>query len=203
MTTTLPPCDIHRPNPGLAFLGGLSLGLVRVHELCGPARRTLALLVARGADGPVIWITPGWARDRLHGAAVAALIDPGRLIFVSPRRPEDLLWSMEESLRAGCAPLVVCELPAPPGLTPVRRLHLSAETARREHQKTPLGLLLIAGDGGAAGVESRWHMAQIHGGWQLERRRARLHPPMAWKITQSGEKFVPNPTSDMAFVPEF
>jgi len=199
MTIRLLPGQICPAGPRLSFLDGLDLALARTHEFCGPARRTLALIVAGRTQGPVIWIMPDWARDRLHGAGVVELLDPGRLILVSPRRAEDLLWSMEEGLRAGCAPLVVCELPDIPGLTPVRRLHLAAETGQREQGGAPLGLLLIAGNGGAPGIESRWHMAQIAGGWRLERRRARTQPPMAWNIQRRDGKFMKTPASDMAF----
>jgi len=36
----------HRPRPALAALGELSFTLARAHEICGPARRVLALLLA-------------------------------------------------------------------------------------------------------------------------------------------------------------
>lgn len=193
MSTHLLERRTHRPKPGIGFLGQLSLAGARAHEFCGPARRTLALILAAAVEGPVFWIAPGWSQDRLHGEGVVALIDPGRLTFVSPRRPEDILWSMEEVLRSGLVPLVVCELPGLPGLTPVRRLHLAAETATREAGAAPVGLLLLPGSGGAPGVESRWHMAPKHARdqsrWRLERRRARMAPPAAWDVVESGAKF--------------
>jgi protein ImuA len=194
MTTHILTRRGHRPKPGLPFLGDLCLAPARVHEFCGPARRTLALIAARRIEGPVFWISPGWLWDRLHGDGVAEIIPPGRLTFVTPRRAEDLLWSMEEVLRAGCVPLVICEVPGIPHLTPVRRLHLAAETAAREHGTTPLGLLLIPGAGGAPGVESRWHMKPAHSGhdqhWQLERRRARMDPLASWQISRTGGEYV-------------
>jgi protein ImuA len=179
----------HRDIPGQPFLGPLTLVPARVHEACGPARRTLALLAARAAEGPVFWIAPAWTRDRPGAEGVGALIDPGRLVFVAPQRTDDLLWCMEETLHTGAVPLVICELPAPPALTPVRRLHLAAETAARERGVKPLGLLLLPGDGGAPGVESRWHMTTAHAPgttrWHLERRRARMAPPAAWEVTRT------------------
>jgi len=193
MPTRILARHAHRPRTGLAFLPGLTLVPARVHEFCGPARRLLALIVAKATSGPVFWIGPGWAHDRLHGDGVADLIAPGRITFVSPARTEDLLWSMEETLRAGCVPLVVCECPGIPGLTPVRRLHLAAETAARETGQVPLGLLLIAGAGGAPGAETRWYTAQNHTAirscWQIERRRTRMEPPKSWLMTQKGAQF--------------
>ncbi len=193
MTTQLLSRRPHRPKPGLGFLDGLALAPSRVHEFCGPARRTQALIAARALDGPVFWIHPAWGPDRLHAEGILPFINPGRLSFVAPRRAEDLLWSMEEVLRAGCVPLVVCELPGLPGLTPVRRLHLAAETAAREQKLSTLGLILLPGAGGAPGVESRWHMAPAHHGdqarWRLERRRARMDPPKAWMLSQDGQSF--------------
>ena len=82
-------------------------------------------------------------------------------------------------------PLVVADLPGPPALTPVRRMHLAAETGAGLGA-APLGLLLTPGDGGAQGIETRWHMAPAHEGsrrlWQLERRRARTLPPRRWQV---------------------
>jgi len=193
MSTHLISRRTHRPKQGLSFLDGLSLARARAHEFCGPARRTLALIVARATEGPVFWVHPAWNHDRLHAKGILQFINPGRITFVAPKRPEDLLWCTEEILRAGCVPLVVCELPGIPGLTPVRRLHLAAETAARERKMSPLGLLLIPGQGGAQGVESRWHMKPAHSEvrtqWRLERRRARTDPPKAWDVTHSRGQF--------------
>jgi protein ImuA len=182
----------HRQDrPGLPLLGRFRLAGARAHELCGTARRRLALWVATEAEGPVMWIRPGWHPDRLHMAGVRAEIDPARLIFVEPERPADLLWSMEEALRAGVLPLVVCDLPEPPGLTPVRRLHLAAEAGVQARGGQGLGLILTPGDGGAAGVESRWRLEPAHGAeetrWRLGRLRARDAPPADWPVTRGPE----------------
>ncbi|MBF9045489.1 hypothetical protein HKCCE4037_19290, partial [Rhodobacterales bacterium HKCCE4037] len=116
-----------KARPGLRLLDRFDLPGARAHEACGPARRRLALWLARTTTRDILWIRPDWHPDRLHMAGVRAEIDPARLVFVECCRPADLLWSMEEALRAGLTELVVCDLPEPPGLTPVRRLHLAAE----------------------------------------------------------------------------
>lgn len=170
----------------LPFLGALTLARGRVHEFCGPARRTLALMAARSTKGPVLWIRPGWLPERLFPEGVVAFIEPGRLLFATPRRPEDLLWCVEEALRCAATPLVVAELPEPPRLTPVRRLQLAAETGAREGHQVPTGLLLTPGEGGAQGVESRWCLAPRHraghSAWQLDLLRARSGPPGCWSL---------------------
>jgi protein ImuA len=175
-----------RERPALPFLGQLTLARARVHEFCGPSRRTLALMAARATLGPVLWLRPGWLPERLHPEGVLPLIEPGRLIFVTPRRPEDLLWSVEEALRAGAAELVVAELPEPPGLTPVRRLNLAAEAGGEAGRRQPVGLLLTPGEGGAQGAESRWHIAPRHARerteWRLRLLRARADPPQDWRL---------------------
>lgn len=189
MTTHVLTRHGDRTRPALPILEGMALDRARVHEVCGPARRTFALIVARATAGEVLWIRPAWTPERLYPPAVTAFIDPGRLILVTPKRAEDLLWAAEEGLRAGAVALVVADLIGPPGLTPVRRLHLAAETGAAEGRQTPLGLILTPGDGGAAGVETRWHMAPRHGEdvtrWRLERRRARVLPPKGWTLTQA------------------
>lgn len=182
----------HRPAAahGVAFLADLTLTTARVHEFCGRARRTLALNLAGAMTGPVFWIAPGWASDRLNAAAMTGFANPGRFTFVTPKRAEDVLWSMEEILRSGAVPLVVADLPAPPALTPVRRLHLAAETGATEGRVAPLGLLLTPGAGGASGIESRWEMTPQHGPdgterWRLSRRRARTAPMKDWTVTRT------------------
>lgn len=176
----------HRPPPALTLWDEVALTLARVHEICGPARHSLAMHLARAAKQEVFWIAPAYGSEALNPCGMAELADPGRFTFVSPRAGADLLWCMEEVLRAGCVPLVICELPEPPPMTPVRRLHLAAETGATQGFCRPLGLILTPGDGGAAGVESRWHMAPDHRPgsdiWRLERRRARMQPPKTWRL---------------------
>lgn len=192
------PAQLKRRSPRdpalLVLAGGVGLRAGRVHEICGPARATAAVWVMAGVEGPVIWIAGPEVRDRLHPQGLAALTDPGRVIFVDPRRGQDVLWSMEEVLRAGVVPLVVAELPAPPALTPVRRLTLAAEAGAAVAGLAPTGLILTPGAGGAAGVESRWYLAPRHRGadraWALERRRARLEPPCAWTVRAEGRELV-------------
>jgi protein ImuA len=176
----------HRPPPGVAFLGDLALATARVHEACGAARRTFALVLAGAMTGPVLWIAPGWSTGRLNPDGMLDLVDPGRLVFATPRRAEDLLWTMEEALRAGAVPLVVADLPGPPALTPVRRLQLAAETGAAEGACRPLGLILTP-TGAAPGVETRWSLAPRHPdtrteAWDLRRLRARTLPEAAWSL---------------------
>lgn len=183
-----------------------SLVLGRLHELCGPERRTLGLMLAGAVSGPVLWIASTAGSEKLHAPGMAAHLDPGRVTMVDCPRPEDVLWSAEESLRqlasATTGGVVVAELGKPPGLTPVRRLHLAAGgAAARAHgpgvappRGLPLGLLVTPGDGGAAGVESRWHMAACSGevpgsdAWRLERRRARGAGPATWILQTCGSE---------------
>ena len=137
----------------------------------------------------------------LNPEGMIKMADPARFLFATPKRPEDLLWTMEEVLRAGLAPLVVADLPDPPGLTAVRRLHLAAETGAAEGNCTPLGLLLTPGTGGAPGVETRWSLAPTHGtgrqeGWRLARLRARMQPEKTWNLKggKAGPAIDPSPT---------
>ena len=185
-----------RDTPGLPLLPeggkhglGHGLALGRVHEGCGPARHRLALWLAAQTDGPVIWIAPDWSMDRLNPCGMMPFVDPSRLIFVHPKRAEDVLWSMEEVLRAGAVPLVVADLPGLPGLTAVRRMHLAAETGGKANGRAPVGLLLTPGVGGAQGVETRWHLTPDHkcdpGAWALTCLRARTAPEQAWRIAHS------------------
>jgi len=182
-----------RPRPALTLAPGVALTLGRAHEACGPARRCLAALIAGQTAGPVLWILPGHEREALNAEGLLPWFDPGRLVLVPVRRLPDLLWCMEEALRSGACPLVVAELPEPPALTPVRRLHLAAEAGAKAAGAAPLGLLLTPDRGGAQGIESRWHLAPRPGWaegsgprWQLTRLRARTAPEAGWVMEAAG-----------------
>lgn len=199
-----PPARGMVPMPGGAAVG---IGLVRgrVHEFRGPSRVALAVQVMAECTGPVLWISPGWQAERIYPDGVAAFADPARLISARARRLEDILWAMEEGLRSGAVPLVVAEMPAAPGLTPVRRLQLAAEAgAEAAHHAgrvgAPLGLMLTGGEVGAAGVESRWRMGPLPSEsplleergavWRLERERARGASPAEWLLRRVGRRAV-------------
>lgn len=173
--------------PGAAAYGaGDGLALGRVHEICGDARQRMALWIAAQTKGAVLWIVPDWVGPQLTPCAMMPFVDPARLLLVQPKRSDDVLWCAEEALRTGAVGLVVADLPGLPGLTPVRRLHLAAESGGQNGGALPLGLLLTPGTGGAQGVESRWHLAPEHkgqpGGWRLSRLRARMAPEQSWQV---------------------
>ena len=153
---------------------------------CGPARRVFAALAAAATRGRVVWITGGAVDGGLHPDGVAALFDPSRLITVSAPRGFEALWATEEALRSGAAPLVVVEPSAPPGLTPVRRLHLAAQAAGAA---APLCLILTPEGGAAAAVETRWRADPLPADpagaprWRLALTRDKAGPPGVWEAT--------------------
>jgi protein ImuA len=172
----------------LVLASEVALARARVHEATGPSRHLFALPAAAALDGPVLWLQPAWTAERLMGDGVRAFIDPARLVFGRARTVPEILWAAEEALRTGLVPLVVAELPGPPGLTAVRRLHLAAETGALR-ARPPLGLVLTPDPGGAPGIETRWHLAPAPGWaaagaprWRLTRARARMAPERSWEM---------------------
>lgn len=199
----------HQPTayPMQPFIGPLGLVRGRVHEFCGPSRRALAVMLLAQTTGPVIWALPAWQAERIYPVGLQGFADPRRMIFALCRQPLDLLWSVEEVLRSGVVPLMVAECLSPPGLTPIRRLHLAAEAgaelAGHRGGVAPMAVILTPEMGGAAGVETRWHMAPKAGvgstepwadegpperHWQLRRLRARMDPVADWTVIRRGRE---------------
>ena len=180
----------------LAVAPEVVLARSRVHEATGPARVVFALAAAARLAGPVLWIQPMWAPERLMGDGVSAWLEPGRIVIARGRRLVDILWTAEEALRSGAVPLVVAELPGLPTLTATRRLHLAAE-AGAARGAAPLGLLLTPEPGGAPGIETRWRLTPAPGWtrggsrWTLTRLRARMAPERTWEVVARGDRLVP------------
>lgn len=214
------PLSPHQRGADISVLPDLKLRTGRAHEVCGSARRSFALWVAGALTtpeltGPVLWLCASWEQMMLLPDGMCDYVNPSRFLFVHSPQKTDLLWVAEEALRAACVSLVVIDLPAPPALTPVRRLHLAAETGgdlttpRQSRRQAPPTVLLLTPDtGGAQGVESRWHLIQDHPlsppkpsqpppgaapdgreRWKLTRLRARQAPPKSWHVerTLTGE----------------
>jgi len=163
---------------------GFALG--QVHEICGPSRVFMALQLAAKTSGIILWIRPKWMVEQLLPAGVIKIVDPARLLFITPPREEDILWSMEEALRSGTTPTVIGQIAKSPALTPIRQLLLAAESSCKHGYKWPLTLILTPGSDGAQGMESRWHAAPVlkenSAKWHLARTKSRLAPVAEWLV---------------------
>lgn len=126
----------------------------RVHEAGGRGRRAFALFQAMRHPGPLIWIAPAHAPEwpMLRGLPQGV---GERLHLLRPVGETDLLWCIEESLRAAPVGLVIAEPEKPLSLTAGRRLQLAAEAGRST------GLLLIREGAGSNATETRWHCAPM------------------------------------------
>jgi protein ImuA len=117
---------IDRALPG----GGLMRGAL--HEILGIggdeedgalAAGFVAGIVGR-LGGTVLWCLP---RADLYGPGLAACgLDPGCLVLVRAARDAEILWAMEEGLRASGIVAVISEVSVLPPVTS-RRLQLAAE----------------------------------------------------------------------------
>ena len=191
--------------------GGLARGAL--HEILGMggdeedgalaaafAASILGRLAAQGSSvgaGIVLWCLP---RPDLYRPGLAAHgLDPARLVLVRAPRDAEILWAMEEGLRAPAIAAVVGEVGA---LTAVasRRLQLAAECSG----VTAL-LLRRWRDGGQAARErnlpnaavTRWRIAALpsqpmpgepgvgHPRWRVELLRCRGGEPVCWEVEEA------------------
>jgi protein ImuA len=117
-------------------LPGKGLALGALHEVAGAgaeeedgavAAAFLAGILARLKPPlPILWCL---AEGDLYGPGLAAAgLDTGRLILAQARRPQELLWAMEEGLKSSGLAAVVGEVAAL-SLPASRRLLLAAEAS--------------------------------------------------------------------------
>ncbi len=141
-----------RPEP--AGTDPFALRPARVHEAGGRGRHAFALFQALRHPGPLIWISPAHAPElpMLRGLPQGV---GERLHLLRPVGETDLLWCIEEALRAAPVGLVIAEPEKPLSLTAGRRLQLAAEAGRST------GLLLIREGAGSNATETRWHCAPM------------------------------------------
>jgi protein ImuA len=210
---------IDRALPG----GGLALGAV--HEILGiggdeedgaAACGFIAGLLARLRRGPVLWCLK---RPDLYGPGLLAHgLDPARLVIATAPRDEDILWAIEEGLRAPGLAAVVGEIGRLP-LVAGRRLQLAAERsgitafllrrwrnsedASRERERPSAAV-------------TRWRIAalpardiddprlrQLIGQprWRVELLRCRGGVPAQW-VVESGDMEVADATGHVRLSPE-
>jgi protein ImuA len=157
------------------------------------AQRSLAQR-SLGGDGMVLWCLP---RPDLYGPGLAAHgLDPGHLVLVRAPRADEILWAMEEGLRAPGIAAVVGEVGALPAVAS-RRLQLAAERSG-----ITAFLLRRWRDGGQAAREralpnaavTRWRIAALPSQpprgepgvgrprWRVELLRCRGGEPACWEV---------------------
>jgi protein ImuA len=122
----------------------------RVHEAEGRGRRAFAWFQAARHAGPLVWILPAHAPETpmLRGLPQGV---GERLHLLRPTSEADLLWCIEETLRAAPVGLVIAEPSQPLSLTAGRRFQLAAEAGGTT------GLMLVQTDAGSNATESRWN----------------------------------------------
>jgi protein ImuA len=163
----------------------------------------------RGEVGVVLWCLP---RPDLYGPGLAAHgLDPGRVVLVRASRDAEILWAMEEGLRAPGIVAVVGEVGSLP-MVASRRLQLAAERSG-----ITAFLLRRWRDGGQAVREralpnaavTRWRIAPLpsrpsrgepgvgHPRWRVELLRCRGGEPASWEMP-AREMEVPDATDHVS-----
>jgi protein ImuA len=191
---------IDRALPG----GGLARGAL--HEILGAdgdeedgalAAAFAAYILGRltrTTNGIVLWCLP---RPDLYGPGIAAHgLDPGRVVLVRAMRDAEILWAIEEGLRAPGIVAVVGEIGTLPAVAS-RRLQLAAE-----HSGITAFLLRRWRDGGQAARErnlpnagvTRWRIVALPSlplrdvpgvgrpQWRIELLRCRGGEPACWEM---------------------
>jgi len=199
---TSPSRSLTRPGPSLSPLKG------------GEGKQTLSLSAlgggeGRGEVGMVLWCLP---RPDLYGPGLAAHgLDPGRVVLVRASRDAEILWAMEEGLRASGIVAVVGEVGALP-MVASRRLQLAAERCG-----ITAFLLRRWREGGQATREralpnaavTRWRIAALPSRpsrgepgvgrprWRVELLRCRGGEPASWEMP-AWEMGVPDATDHVS-----
>jgi protein ImuA len=210
---------IDRALPG----GGLALGAV--HEILGidgdeedgaAACGFIAGLLARLRMGPVLWCLK---RPDLYGPGLLAHgLDPARLVIVTAPRDEDILWAIEEGLRAPGLVAVIGEIGRLP-LVAGRRLQLGAERsgitafllrrwrnseeAARERERPSAAVTRWRIAALPAREVDDLRLRQLIGQprWRVELLRCRGGVPAQW-VVESGDVEVADATGHVRLSPE-
>ncbi len=195
----LPEVDRHLPAQGLMSAGLHDVSPAAYGDLPAAMGFALALALRRLADAgerrPLLWCRlAAQEREygRLYGHGVERLgLARRRFLTITLRKPQALLWTMEEALKSGALALVIGDAePAQSDLTATRRLSLAAAAGRSA------AILTFARSGEqATASQTRWavssaaslgppHDAAAPGlpAWRIELTRARGGRPGAWLV---------------------
>ena len=195
--TGLPDLDRHLPEQGLLRNGLHDVSPRAYGDAPAAMGFALALALRRLADTqerrPLLWCRlerEEREHGRLYGHGLERLGLPRpRFVTLTLKKPQALLWTMEEALKSGALAMVIGDADAAhAGLTVTRRLSLAAQAGKSA------GILTFArADVPATASHTRWtaasaasrsppHDALAPGipAWSIELTRARGGRPGAW-----------------------
>jgi protein ImuA len=192
----LPTMDTHLPWKSLPR-GALHefAGAGADREQAAASAGFAALWLARLQKvGPVLWVAhaAGLKAVDLHAHGLRRFgLDPRRLIVVAARRDEEILWAMEEGLKARGLSAVLGEI-GKLDLTASRRLQLAAEAGGVAAFVLRRWCLMAAAEREAAqpiAALTRWRVAGLKGGnggihWRVDLARCRGGRPGSWILTE-------------------
>ena len=174
------------------------------------------LQAASAGTGAILWCENTQAAREfggLYGPGLAALgIDPARLVLVTVGRDKEVLWAMEEGLRAATLTAVIGEVTTA-DFTASRRLSLACADSA-----TPALLLRHHRDTTTSAARTRWRVAARPGAadtwdarapgrprWSLELTRCRGGRPGSWHVEwndATGDFRLAAPLADRTAAPQ-
>ncbi|KZK96255.1 hypothetical protein PsAD46_00107 [Pseudovibrio sp. Ad46] len=151
----------------------------------------LLSLMSRQRDGAVLWVIDRAVQRETgipHAPGLAQFgVDPARIVFVRPRKTEEVLWAMEEGAQCSTLCAVVGEVAGSFrsfDLTVTRRLVL-----RAEQTGVPVFWVRHGAQADPSAALSRWHIAPIASRFSGAVRARKVMPSRAfvgnpgWRVT--------------------
>ena len=128
-----------------------------MHEICGPAKMRIVILIGAKSTGLIVWIRPNWEEFIMNTNSISDWLSPNRLLFVNAKNKNDLFSATEEVLRSGISEVTITELPEAPNSLQMRRINLAMSSGiKSTYNSLTLGLILSPNKGGATSIESCW-----------------------------------------------
>ena len=92
----------------ISFALNLYLKLRKMHEICGPARIRIAILVAAKKTADlIVWIRPNWENFIMNTEGISDWFSPSQLLFVNAKNRNDLFSTTEEVRRSGISTITI------------------------------------------------------------------------------------------------
>lgn len=171
------------PTPGARLRCG------RVHEIMGAGADMFAVASSAQSEADVVWIALGRDLQTLCPAGLEPHLPPDRILLVEAVSRGEILWAMDQALRANGGFTVIADMPNAPSLKESRHLQLAAE------QGGGLGLILLRGHAGTSAAQTRWNcepLADDAYTWQWICQKGKNGEAGAWRVHSQGAQNAEN-----------